>query len=205
MTLLNKNSFILAVTGGLACGKSEVGRILQQHGFAVCDADHLAHDLTKKNTPIYQAILNTFGQKILTNNKEISRPTLGKIVFKNPHQLQKLNDIIHPEIRKILIKKIKTFRTNAQPAALLVPLLFEAHMDNLDWDTILCVSANKEIIFDRLAKRGLNKNESLARLAAQLPLTQKESRSNIVLHNSGTLNDLEKNLLAIVNKIQNQK
>ena len=202
MIFLNKSSFILAVTGGVACGKSEVGRILQQHGFLVCDADGVAHDLMKKGAHVYQAVVECFGEKILAENGEISRVALGKIVFKNSAQLEKLNALVHPLIRKVLMKKMATFRKSTQPAAVLIPLLFEAKMEDLDWDTILCVSAEEDVVFDRLEKRGFNRSESAERIAAQFSLKEKESRSDVVLHNSGSLDDLESELIDLVDQFR---
>jgi len=202
MNSLNSTSFVLAVTGGLACGKSEVGRILQQHGFLVCDADEVAHDLMKKGQGIYQAVVDCFGEQILAENGEISRPELGKIVFENPAQLQKLNALVHPSIRKVLMKKMATFRKSTQPAAVLIPLLFEAKMEDLDWDAILCVSAEEEVVFDRLEKRGFNRRESAERIAAQFSLKEKESRSDVVLRNSGSLDNLESKLIDLVDQMQ---
>ncbi len=134
--MLNKGLNVVAVgvTGGIACGKSEVGRILDNMGFAVCDADRIAHDLMEKGTPVFSQVVDHFGTSILAENGEISRPILGKIVFENPAQREVLNGLVHPAVRESLAGWIDQMRSEGQRSAVLVPLLFESGMQDLDWD-----------------------------------------------------------------------
>lgn len=196
-----QNPGILAVTGGIACGKSEVGRILETMGFAVCDADHLAHDLMKKGTPVYQEVVDFFGTHILSADKEIARPALGKDVFENPEKLKTLNRLVHPAVQERLQHWIADARLNNRNAAVLVPLLFESGMDALDWDAIICVSSSEQQIFERLKSRGCGRKEAGQRMASQLPLEEKEKRSDHVIQNFGSLGELEQATRETVNTI----
>ena len=186
-----RKSIVIGLTGGIACGKSEVGRILGGLGFAVCDADHVAHDLMKKGTPVYQQVVDRFGSRILAEDGEISRPILGNIVFENPEQREFLNGLVHPAVRDALVKWIGRMRAAGQSSVVLLPLLFESGMQDLDWDAVLCVSSSEELVFQRLEKRGLNREEAEKRVRSQMPLAEKEMRADDVVPNHGTLDELE--------------
>ena len=195
---ITHNFFIIAVTGGIACGKSETGKILESLGFDICDSDTIAHELLKKDTSVYREIINHFGNSILTIENEISRPTLGKIIFKNPQERKKLNKIIHPKIKEKINEWILKQRKKKKNGAVLLPLLFETSMENLNWDAIFCVSSSSDLIFQRLEKRGLTHKEAEQRIRSQMKLKEKEKRADWVISNTGTLNDLNKNIQKIV-------
>jgi dephospho-CoA kinase len=187
----SRTSLILGITGGLACGKSEVGRILGEINFSICDADWVAHDLMKKNRPTYKKVLEHFGTKILADDGEINRTILGKIVFKNPVEREVLNTIVHPAVENYIKAWILDARVCNQNAAVLVPLLFESGMNELDWDAIVCVESNDELVLERLKKRGLNPDESALRVASQMPLKLKIEQSDYNVPNGGTLDELK--------------
>jgi dephospho-CoA kinase len=191
MSNKERNVVVLGVTGGIACGKSETGRILGGMGFAVCDADRVAHELMKKGTPVYNKIVEHFGTTILSDNGEISRPLLGEIVFEHPGQRDVLNKLVHPAVRESLSGWIGQMRSKGQPAAVLIPLLFESGMRDLDWDAVLCVSSTETEIFQRMEKRGLSRDEAEKRIHSQMPSAEKEKRSDYVVPNHGTLGELE--------------
>jgi len=194
-------SLVIAVTGGLACGKSEVGRFLEGSGFCVCDADFLAHELMKKGSLIYSEILDFFGRDILDEKEEISRPILGALVFKDSEKREYLNRLVHPAVEEILKRWISQQRKEGRKAAALVPLLFESGMDRLDWDFTLCVVSDVQSVFQRLARRGLNRKDAIARIEAQMPLDEKKRRSDYVLNNFGDLSDLKQSLNHLLSNI----
>lgn len=191
MTGSVRNSLVVGITGGIACGKSEVGRILESMGFAVCDADRVAHDLMEKGTPVYRQVVDFFGSDVLSDDSEISRPALGKEVFGNPAKREALNALVHPAVRARLEEWIAQERRSHRDAAVLVPLLFESGMESLEWDAIVCVSSSEQQVLQRLEKRGLNSEEARVRIDSQMPLEEKERRSNQVIPNTGSLRELE--------------
>lgn len=200
-----QNPVVLAITGGIACGKSEVGRILEGLGFAVCDADHVAHELMKKGSRVYQQVVDFFGRHILSTNGEISRPTLGKDVFENPEKREELNRLVHPAVQERLKQWVADVRLKNQNAAVLVPLLFESKMESLEWDAIICVSSSEQQILERLEKRGCGRKEAGQRINAQMPLEEKEKRSDHVIQNIGSLGELEQSTRATVNRISAER
>lgn len=187
----SRTSLVLGITGGLACGKSEVGRILEKLGFSVCDADQVAHDLMKKGTPVYRRLVDHFGVHVLLADGEISRQVLGEIIFKNPTEREALNELVHPAVREALKNWVSESRKQGKSSAVLIPLLFESGMDDLDWDAILCVSSSEKQVFQRLLNRGLEGAAADLRIKSQWPLEEKEARADGVIQNLGTLAELE--------------
>jgi dephospho-CoA kinase len=201
MTGNKRTSLILGITGGLACGKSEVGRILAEMNFTVCDADHIAHDLMKKGQLVYQEVVNHFGFSILSGD-EISRPILGEIIFNNPAERKNLNHIVHPAVRRNLESRILKAQQQNSNVAALVPLLFESEMDTLDWDAIICVESSEHLVLERLERRGLSRKDAELRVASQIPLEQKKEQSDYVIPNRGTLDELKQSTRVAVERIR---
>ncbi len=186
-----RESIVVALTGGIACGKSEVGRILGEEGFVVCDADRVAHGLMVRGTPIYQRIVEEFGREILAGDIEISRPLLGKIVFGDPEKRLRLDRLVHPAVRGFLSDWIVGRRMRSELAVVQIPLLFESGMQSLDFDAVVCVSCDEDLVVRRLGERGLGPEESRLRIASQMPLAEKERLSDYVIRNRGTLEELK--------------
>jgi len=186
-----RSAIVLGVTGGIACGKSEVGRILKNLGFAVYDADRVAHELMKQGTSVYQRVVRHFGNRILADDGEISRSALGGIVFNRPDERKTLNTLVHPAVREELARRITVCRQQEQDAAMLVPLLFESGMESLNWDAVWCVSSKEDLVLERLAGRGFGKKEAEQRVWAQMPLNEKEQKADRVVLNNGTMQELE--------------
>jgi dephospho-CoA kinase len=192
MLYTDRNAVVIAVTGGIACGKSEVGRILEDLGFVVCDADRIAHEIMVRGTPVYRRVVECFGEDILDEDQEISRPRLGRIVFDDPDRLQLLNRLVHPAVSDVLKAWIAERRTKGGYAAAQVPLLFESGMDTLGWDAVICVSSSESRMIERLEARGISSGEAGSRIAAQMNIAEKELRSDGIIRNNGTMKELEK-------------
>lgn len=197
----NLKVIVLGITGGIACGKSEVGRILEEMGFMVCDADRVAHALMDKGSTVFHEVVNRFGEQILTENGDISRPVLGKIVFEDSKKRVLLNGLVHPAVRRELVKWMNEMRVEGKSSAVLLPLLFESGMQQLDWDAVVCVSSPENDVFQRLEKRGLRQEEAEQRVSSQMPLAEKERLADHVLPNVGTLGELKLAVRNTVNAI----
>lgn len=201
MSVNKRNVLILGVTGNIACGKSEVGRVLGELDFAVYDADHIAHDLMQRGTPVFQRVVEHFGKSILTTTGEISRPALGRIVFEESSQLQTLNQLVHPAIRDELSSLISKNRREKINTAVLIPLLFESGMEVLNWDFIWCVSSSEQLMLERLEKRGFSREEAESRMDSQMSLKDKESKSDLTISNTESLQDLEQQTRDAVDRL----
>lgn len=196
---------IIAVTGGIACGKSTVGKILEKMGFSVCDADRLAHEIMRQGTPVFQQIVNAFGTEVLAADGSICRPKLGALVFDDSKKRVLLNRLVHPAVREALEHWVAECRAHAQPAAAQVPLLFESGMETIGWDAVVCVSGDEAQVLKRLKKRGFERPDALRRIRAQMPLKDKEERSDEVIHNLGTVQELEVETMRVVNRLMHER
>ena len=191
---------ILAVTGGIACGKTETGRILSKEGFAVLDTDLLAHDLMKAGMPVFERVVEHFGKTILRADGNIDRAKLGQLVFDDPNQRAVLNRLVHPAV----MEAAKQWKTEQDgDAVILVPLLFEAGWTE-GWDAIVCVSADEKQIFQRLGKRGLSENEAHKRISAQMPLAEKEAQADFIIQNNETLSVLRGETIKVIECIRSR-
>jgi len=194
-------AIILGITGGIACGKTETGRILSTEGFKVLDSDFLAHELMGKGHPVYAGVVEFFGDAILADDGEIDRAKLGKMIFADPQAREALNRLVHPAVIKAAQEWIKECREAQEDAAVLVPLLFEAGwMDG--WDAVICVTAPQERVFQRLEKRGLTPEEVRKRIAAQMPQSEKAARADFVIENGGTVETLRSRIVDLVEQIR---
>jgi len=192
---------ILGITGGIACGKTETGRILSAEGFKVLDSDFLAHELMGKGRPVYAEVVGHFGDEILAEDGEINRAKLGRKIFSDPGERAALNRLVHPAVIEAAKEWIKDCREACEDAAVLVPLLFEAGWTE-GWDAVICVTAPEEQVFQRLEKRGLSKEATRERIAAQMPLTEKADQADFVIENGGTPEALRSRILDIVKEIR---
>jgi len=188
-----KSGMRLALTGGLACGKTEAAVMLARLGAVVWDADVAAHRLMRRGLPVGDAVIRRFGPAILAADGEIDRRALGARVFADAAERAALNSLVHPAV----IAEMQAWRAAAPRtcvAVAVVPLLYEAGLERDGWDAVMCVAAEEQLVRRRLAGRGLNADEIGRRLAAQWPLAEKVRRAEVVLWNNGTKQDLEREI-----------
>lgn len=191
MSDIERNAIVVGVTGGIACGKSEVGRILEDMGYCACDADYVAHALMAKGTEVFEDIVAFFGKHILTGDGEISRPALGAIVFDDPEKRERLNAMVHPAVKGSVEDWISERRARGENGAVQIPLLFETGMNNLGFDGIICVSSSEQLVLERLKRQGIDHDAAMKRIRSQMPLAEKERLSDFVVRNFGSLQELE--------------
>ena len=197
--------FLLALTGGLACGKSTVGRQLAGEGWEVLDADEVAHDLLRAGTPQTAAVAAAFGPDVLAADGSVDRKVLAPRVFSDPAALARLNAIVHPAVRARVGEWSRSVRARNRLGAVQIPLLFEAGIDTLGWDAILVVAADSDIVRDRLRLRGIEEGEALRRLAAQWPLEEKVRRATHVIWNNGSTGELADNVRSTLDAMMNKE
>jgi dephospho-CoA kinase len=183
---------VIGLTGGIATGKSTVGELLHARGATLYSADEVAREITRAGSPALKEIVRTFGAEVLRADGELDRKRLGAIVFSDAVARRRLEAFTHPRILAELRDRIAKSEA-LNPGSLIVveaPLLFEAGMD--DWfDAVLTVVSRHDIALQRLKKsRGLSDAEAAARIASQLPLEEKAARSDFVVRNDGSLDDL---------------
>jgi dephospho-CoA kinase len=183
---------VIGLTGGIACGKSSAGVILRKLGVKVIDADEIAHRIYLPGTSGFAKVIGEFGPDILDTNGQINRKRLGEIVFQSPEARFKLEGITHPIIIQEVNALIDAAKTENCPLLVVeVPLLFEAGLEEM-FDYIWVISAHPDVQLKRLMKRNhLTPEEAAARLAAQLPLSDKEGKADVIVYNNSELYHLE--------------
>jgi len=201
---MKKKAVAIGVTGGIACGKTEVGRIFAQLGVEVSDADDVAHRLMMPDTGVYRKIVAHFGSSIIMPDGQLNRRIIGQRVFADKNELHILNKIVHPKVLSEMQSWVKTRTDAGAHVAGIIPLLFEVNEITL-WNAIVCVSASPDIIYTRMLKRGLSDEEINMRIHAQMPLEEKEQRADYCIVNNGTLQDLYKKTSGLLETILNKE
>lgn len=181
----------IALVGNIASGKSTVEQVLTSNDFLVLDTDRVAHILLDNN----QEVINAFKDFDILENGKISREKLGRVVFSSKENKKKLENILHPQIRQEILK---FFDENSDKKAVFVaiPLLFEAKMEDL-FDKIVFVYTDDKIRLNRLiARNNYTLEYAKVRINSQLSQDEKVKKSDIVIFNNSTKEDLEKEVKA---------
>ncbi len=176
---------VIGLTGNIATGKSLVLRMLQELGATTIDADKLAHQLMEQGRPVYQAIIKEFGQFVVTDNGQIDRRRLGKIVFNLPEALARLEELTHPAVRREILKQIK--KANTPVVVIEAIKLFESGLVD-HCQAAWVVSAPPEVQLRRLVdRRKMAPDQARQRIHAQSSAREKEARADLVIKNGGDL------------------
>jgi len=182
---------IVGLTGGIASGKSTVSNLFKSHDIPVVDADVIARDVLKKGTGGWKKVVAAFGEDILQANGEVDRPRLGQIVFSDPAKRQLLNRLLASYISSgIFWEIVKLWMKGFKVIVLDVPLLFETKMEK--WtNPIIVVWVDPETQLRRLMARDRTSEEDAGnRINAQMSLDLKRTKADIVIDNTGSLEDL---------------
>ncbi len=185
---------IIGLTGGIACGKSTVAKMLEQEGACIVDADAISRSLTAPGGAGLDAVRRAFGDQVF-DGEVLNRAALGRIVFSDAQKRQQLNAILHPMILDEMRRQIENGRKSGEKVVILdVPLLFEANMQHLTQLTV-CVHAPREVQIARLSSRdGFGREEALGRILSQMPLEEKMRRSDVLLCTDKPLEQLRQDV-----------
>ncbi|MFB7940969.1 dephospho-CoA kinase [Streptomyces sp. NPDC004779] len=180
----------VGLTGGIGAGKSEVSRLLVSYGAVLIDADRIAREVVEPGTPGLAAVVEAFGEDVLTGDGALDRPKLGSIVFADPERLATLNAIVHP----LVGARSAELESTAGPGDVVVhdvPLLTENGLAPL-YDLVVVVDASPETQLDRLVRlRGMTEEEARARMAAQAGRAARQEIADLLIDNDGPLDALE--------------
>ncbi|WP_031506741.1 dephospho-CoA kinase [Streptomyces megasporus] len=180
----------VGLTGGIGSGKSEVSRLLAEHGAVIVDADKIAREVVAPGTPGLAAVVAEFGEEILAPDGTLDRPRLGAIVFGDPEKRKALNAIVHPLVGA---RSAEIQEAAGEDAVVVhdVPLLAENGLAPL-YDLVIVVDASTETRLDRLVRlRGMTEADARARMAAQATREQRLAVADVVIDNDGPLERLE--------------
>jgi dephospho-CoA kinase len=175
----------IGLTGGIASGKTLVGKMFEKLGAYFIDADSIAREVVFPLSEGWQRVVQHFGQQILSKSNEIDRKKLGDIVFSDHTLREKLNDILHPFIIKRINERIREIGEKDSAAIIVVevPLLIECDLQN-DFDKIIVVWATHEAQIQRLKERnGLPGKDAQKRVRAQISLNEKRNFADYIIEN----------------------
>lgn len=178
----------VALTGGLATGKSYVAARLQQHGLPTIDADRLVHELLLPESEAIDPIVARFGREVLDEDGSISRRVLGRKVFADPIARRDLEAILHPRVYGRIHAWFESLAGEGRhPVAVAdIPLLYETRREQ-EFDRVVVVACDAEEQVRRAMKRdNIPESEARQRLAAQLPIVDKVRRADYVVWTTGT-------------------
>jgi dephospho-CoA kinase len=193
----------LGLTGGIASGKSAVAAMLREMGFAVLDADSLAHKLVEPGQPAYSEVLQEFGQAVTTPDGRIDRAKLSAIVFHDRAKLDRLNAIVHPRVAEVVFRQFDEWeRQGTRDAAFVEAALLIESGINKSLDGLIVAWCEPEQQMQRLLARGLNVEEARRRIAAQLSVEEKLSYATEKIDCSGSLDETRHQVEALAAKLR---
>lgn len=178
---------LIALTGGIATGKSTVGALLSARGAVVIDADVLAREVMVPGQPAFDEVVRRFGRAILDTEGRLDRAALAAVVFADEARRVELESITHPRINALMHARITAALRSPAPLVVAdVPLLFEGGGER-SFDGVMLVYASAATQMHRLhARDGLDDEAARRRLAAQLPIDEKRDRATWVIDNQGS-------------------
>jgi len=179
---------VIGLTGSIGTGKSEAARRLEVLGASIISADQVGHEAYTPNTEAWEQVVAAFGDGILQDDGEIDRRKLGAVVFSDPGQLEKLNQIMHPRMARMVADKIEELRGQGVEVVVVeAALLFEAGWDSLV-EEVWVTDSTEQVVIERLKQRnGMSEEEARKRIASQMGRTERLERSDYVIENSGDM------------------
>lgn len=192
----------IALTGGIACGKSLFAKFLRELGIQVLDADDVVHELEAPGGAAVAPIVARFGHDVLAPDGGIDRTALAECVFSDPASRADLEAILFPLVRARFARESRACR--GQITIHIIPLLFESHWE-ADYDILLCIASPVDQQIDRMmTSRGYSRAHAEARLAAQWPVLEKAARCHYTVMNDSTPEHLRDEALQLVSWLKEQ-
>jgi len=194
---------VIGLTGGIASGKSVVSQMLAEHGALVIDADKVGHEAYAPGSGCYETVVEAFGRDIIAADGSIDRKALGGKVFGDPSQRKRLEGIVWPWMRTTMERRLADLRAESVPVVVLeAAVLIEA-----DWipivDQVWAVVVPPEVARERIMSRnGLTAEQADARIGAQLTNAERERYAQVVIDNSGSMEELRRRVDAEWGRLQ---
>lgn len=186
---MSTNVLVIGLTGNIATGKSTVLEYFAAKGAYIIDADKLAHQAFAPDGPVYQDVVATFGPEVVNPDGTINRKALGAVVFADPVQLGRLEQIVHPAVFKMILRLVED--APSRVIILEAVKLLEAGTMASQCDEVWVVTTRPDVQLQRLKEmRGMDEATARQRMRMQSPQAAKVNQADRVIDNSGTLEEL---------------
>jgi dephospho-CoA kinase len=183
-------AYVVGLTGGIGAGKSTVLDMLAKRGAIVIDADAIVHTQQRAGQPVFNEMVEAFGAEIVGPDGELDRPKVASIVFDDPEQLKRLQDITHPAVGKEVLRLLSEAGSD-DIVVIDIPLLTENTRSERGLREVVVVDVPPETQLDRAIARGSDAEDARKRMAAQATRDDRLKLADRVVDNKGTLDDLE--------------
>jgi dephospho-CoA kinase len=182
---------VVGLTGGIGSGKSTVSAMLAEKGAVVIDADAITRELQQPGTEVFGAMVERFGPQIISSDGTLDRGAVAEIVFDDPKALTDLNAIVHPAVAAEIADRLKALAGTDAVVVLDVPLLVESR-NRYQLAGMIVVDVDSQTAVRRLVEqRGMREADARARIARQATRSERLARSDVVIDNRGTLEELK--------------
>ena len=192
----------IGLTGGIACGKTTAIRIFSQLGYSTIETDAIVHALLDRSESIQHALRERWGNAVFDADNKVNRKLVAKIVFDADAELKWLENLLHPEVRRVWTADIAK-----QPGVdwvVEIPLLFEKRLET-EFDLTVCVISRSNLACERMLARGNSQAEITQRRNRQMPLKEKVKYADYVLSNSGSLEFLRQQIEHFIDSLSKKK
>ena len=195
----------IALTGGIATGKSYVANKLREAGVPMVDADVLAREVVEPGTPGLAAVRRRFGPDAVRRDGTMDRVRIAQIVFKDKRARLDLEAIIHPAVQKAVNDFFDSLPKRTPYAVADIPLLFETGREK-QFDAVIVVACPRDMQLQRVMERNrLSKEDAERRLAAQLPIEKKLEKATYVIRTDGTFEDTNAQIASLLDRLKDGK
>ena len=194
----------VGLTGGIATGKTTVGKMFVELGCPVIDSDGITHQLFEPGQSVNAAVVQAFGERVLAANGTINRKVLGEIVFNDPAARAQLNALVHPAVIRRQQEWLKEIEAKDPAGIGIVDAALMIESGNYkNYDKLIVVTCSPEVQKERLLQRSaLSEEQAEARIRAQMPMEEKVKRADYVVDNSGDLDETRRQVREIHSKLR---
>ncbi|NPA61117.1 MAG: dephospho-CoA kinase [Epsilonproteobacteria bacterium] len=189
--------YAVALTGGIATGKSSVSEIFRESGFDIIDADMIVHSILDRES---RAISDIFGEEYILDSGEVNRRELGRLIFSNSGAKRRLESLIHPLVYRDILDKSIELDGIGRRYIVDIPLFFETGRYKID--EVIVVYTPKDIQLERLMRRdGISRDEALLKIESQIDIEEKRRLGRYIIDNSGDFENLRVESLRVVDTL----
>ncbi|MFH1891656.1 MAG: dephospho-CoA kinase [Candidatus Zixiibacteriota bacterium] len=196
----------VGVYGRIGSGKTEVTRIFAENGAAVISADQIGKDVVENDPYVLETLVKAFGIGILDSDGKLNRRATGRIAFSSPENRARLDSIVHPPLLRELRAQIDGYRKSGDFSIVVVDaaLILNWGLES-ELDVLVCVTAQRQTVIDRLVKGGLSNDEMNERLDAQIASDIQASSADFVIENDGSRDELRRDAKRVFEQIRTRE